>query len=186
MDDLEQVSTGAGAFLYAGTLDDAGVAGQEAGCLQRRTQARLVVGQGLGDAVTDSTGLTGQTAAGDRRHHVVLVDAGSDLERLVQQHAQNRTGEVDADVAAVDGDLAGTRLDPHAGHGFLPLAGGIGAAQGITLRHAGRSRLGGQRGGAEGTLQVFERIDLGHLGHALRVFLGFSAARSTTSGSCAI
>src|SRR3954469_11141135 len=116
------------------TLNDAGVAGKKAGCLQRRPQARLEVGQCLGDAVTNRTGLTGQTAAGDRGHHIVLVDAGGDLERLVQQHAQNRTGEVDGDVTAVDGDLAGTRLDPDAGDRVLALAGGIGATVSVDLR----------------------------------------------------
>ena len=51
-----------------------------------------------------------------------------DAQRLLEDHAQHRTGEIDFDVAAVDGDLAGARLDPHAGDGVLALAGGVGAA----------------------------------------------------------
>src|SRR4051794_37894607 len=148
------------------TLDDAGVTGQEAGCLQRRTQARLVVGQGLGDAVTDRTGLTGQTAAGDRRHHIVLVDAGGDLERLVQQHAQDRTGEIDADVAAVDGDLAGTGLDPDAGDRVLALAGGIGAARGVDLRL--RGGLLGNDGGGGRKKTAGQVLKIGESGGNLR------------------
>src|SRR5271165_1194363 len=42
-------------------LDDTAVARQEALGLQQRAQARLEIGQRLGDAVADGTGLAGET-----------------------------------------------------------------------------------------------------------------------------
>src|SRR3712207_6637437 len=45
------------------TLDDARIAGQEAFLLERAAKLRLIVGQRLGEAVTDRAGLAGETAA---------------------------------------------------------------------------------------------------------------------------
>jgi hypothetical protein len=58
-------------------LDDAAVAGQEATLLQHGAQARLEVGERLGDAVTNGTGLAGKTAAGNGCDDVELAVAGS-------------------------------------------------------------------------------------------------------------
>src|SRR6266702_7381033 len=54
-------------------LDHAGVAGQEAALLEHGAQLWLEIGERLGDAMTDSTGLAGQTAAGNGADHVVLA-----------------------------------------------------------------------------------------------------------------
>src|SRR3954468_4058042 len=96
-------------------LDHAGVAGEEAALLEHGAQLRLEIGQRLGDAVTDGTGLTGQTAAGDGADHVILAGPRGHGERLLDHHAQHGTGEIDLDLARVDRDLAGARLDPDAG-----------------------------------------------------------------------
>src|SRR5207245_9209273 len=102
-------------------------------------------GQGLGQAVTDRTGLAGKAAAGDCASHVILAGTGGRDQRLLDHHAQHRTGEVDLDLAGVDDDLAGAGLDPDAGDRVLALAGGIGAALLVDLldvfRSFGRSRL---------------------------------------------
>src|SRR5690606_24013333 len=82
-------------------LDDAAVAGQEATLLEDRTQARLEVGEGLGDAVTNSTGLTGKTTTGNGGDDVELAGAGSSDQRLLQDHLQDRTGEVGREITAV-------------------------------------------------------------------------------------
>ena len=72
-------------------------------------------------------------AAIDGDDHVELAVAVGRDQRLAQDHAQHRTGEIDVLVAAIDGDLAAARLDPDAGDRFLAAAGGIGAALGVAL-----------------------------------------------------
>jgi hypothetical protein len=93
----------------------------------------------LAEAVADRAGLAGEAAAVDVHHDVVLAVALGDLERLRQDHAEHGTGEVHLDGAVVDEDLAGARLDPHAGDRVLALAGGIGAAEGVDLLDVLRS-----------------------------------------------
>src|SRR6478735_4982668 len=63
------------------TLDDTRVAGQEAFLLERAAKLRLVVGQRLGEAVTNRAGLAGETAAVNVDGDVVLAFALGDLER---------------------------------------------------------------------------------------------------------
>ena len=75
------------------------VAGQEAFLLERRAQLRLEIGQRLGEAVAHRAGLAGEAAARDRDDDVVLVDAVGDLQRLLQDHAQHGTGEIDCSSA---------------------------------------------------------------------------------------
>src|SRR5690606_39459614 len=84
-------------------LDHAAVAGQEAGSLDRRAQRRLVLGERLADAVLDRTGLSRKAAARNGADHVVLALAAGDLERLVDDQSQSRTGEEHFLVATVDG-----------------------------------------------------------------------------------
>ena len=60
-------------------------------------------------------------------------------------HAQHRTGEIDLDLARVDRDLAGARLDPDAGDRVLALAGGVGAAELVDLLLV-LGRIGRRRG----------------------------------------
>src|SRR3546814_9695756 len=74
-----------------------------------RAQARLVERQRLGDAVAHRARLTGEAAALHRADDVELIAAVGDQERLGEDHAQHRPGEVDRLVLAVHGDLAGAR-----------------------------------------------------------------------------
>src|SRR5687768_9450317 len=80
-------------------LDDAAVAGQEAGPLDRRAQRRLVTRQCLGDAVQHRSGLARQSAALDGGDDVILAGAVGQAERLVDDQAQRRTGEIDLLIA---------------------------------------------------------------------------------------
>src|SRR5688500_13022835 len=64
-------------------LDDARVAGEEPGLLDRGTERRLEAGQSRADAVADRSGLAGQAAAGDGGDDVILALAVGDVEHLV-------------------------------------------------------------------------------------------------------
>ena len=90
-------------------------------------------GQRLGEAVADRAGLAREAAAGDRDDDVELAMAVRDVQRLLQDHAQHRPGEVLLDRALVDGDLARAGLDPDAGDRVLALAGRVGAPLGVDL-----------------------------------------------------
>ena len=104
------------------------VAGEEAAALEDAAQFRLEIGERLGEAVAHRAGLSGQAAARNPADHVVLAIAVGDRERLADQHAQHRTGEIDLELAVVDHDLAGAALEPDAGDRVLALAGRVGAA----------------------------------------------------------
>src|SRR5215213_6359131 len=159
------------------TLDDARIAGQEAFLLERAAKVRLVVGQRLGEAVTDRAGLAGETATVNVDGDVVLAFALSDLERLRQDHAEHGAGEVHLDRAAIDDDLAGAGLDPDAGNRVLTLAGRVGAAERVDLLDVLRSfRSGGLSIGAE----IGERLE-GRHDYAL-TFLLLRAPTSSASG----
>src|SRR6476620_2435302 len=156
--ELERLARLRPAVLLA--LHGAGVAGQEAALLQYAAQSRLEVRQSLRDAVTHGTRLARQTAAGDRADDVVLAGARGCNQRLLDQHAQHRSGEIGLDLTGVDDDLAGTRLDPDAGNRILALAGGIGAAVFVDLLDVFR-RFGSRRLELR---QLFERLHgVGHL-----------------------
>src|SRR5690606_17403762 len=101
-------------------------------------------------------GLTRQTAALYGGDHVILTFTFGSLERLVQEHAQGRTGEINRLVTTVDDDLAGAGLYPYTSHSVFALAGGIGAAVSVKLR-LGRSRSLGFGPLGQG-LQVFQRL----------------------------
>src|ERR1044072_9731095 len=64
------------------TLDHAAVAGQEAVRLQRLAQARLIVGERLGDGVTHRAGLAGKARALDSGDDVELAKAAGDDHQL--------------------------------------------------------------------------------------------------------
>src|SRR5690606_11548887 len=167
------------------------------GSLDRRAQRRLVLGERLADAVLDRTGLSRKAAAGNGADHVVLALAAGDLERLVDDQSQSRTGEEHYLVATVDGDLAGARLEPHAGDGVLAAAGRVGAALRVELLFAQRGvrdlrRLGLARRGRQ-RLPVGEIGDgagLGRFGgvvgfrghHLAALFLRLSEATSSVTG----
>src|SRR5215213_5921564 len=175
---LRELEAAAGLLLAVLlTLDDARIAGQEAFLLERAAKIRLVVGQRLGEAVTDCAGLAGETATVNVDGDVVLAFALGDLERLSEDHAQHGTGEVDLGRTTVDHDLAGAGLDPHAGNRVLALAGGIGAAERVELLDVLRGfRSGGLGIGAE----IGERLE-GRHDYAL-TFLLLRAPTSSVSG----
>src|SRR5690606_13688164 len=64
-------------------LDLARVAGEKAARLERRPQRRIIGHHRPADAVAHRAGLTGQTAAGHRAHHIEVIHAVGGLERLV-------------------------------------------------------------------------------------------------------
>src|SRR5580704_320526 len=143
-----------GATIFL-ALDDAAVARQEAALLHSAAQIRLVLGERLGDAVAHRAGLARQPAARDGGDHVELLAALRDVERLLDDHLLGRAREIDLLVAAVDGDLAGARLDPDAGDGVLAPARGIGAALGVDflLAMGGGDLRAGSARGRSGLLQ---------------------------------
>src|SRR3954467_13611088 len=173
--ELERLARLGAAVLLA--LHGTGVAGQEAALLQHAAQIRLEVGPPLGDAVPPAPRLARQTATGDRADDVVLAGAGCRDQRLLNQHPQHRTGEIDFDFAGVDQDLAGARLDPDAGDRVLALAGGIGAAELVDLLYVFR-RFGSDRLQRR---QLVERLH-GIRHYAALMFLRFIEAISTVSG----
>src|SRR3546814_11411976 len=77
-----EAAAGLGLAVFL-ALDDAAVAGEEAGALDGGTQRRLVAGQRLADAVLDRAGLAGEAAAADRRDAVILAAARGEVEQLV-------------------------------------------------------------------------------------------------------
>src|SRR5690606_13272908 len=143
-----EAAAGLGAAVLL-ALDHAAIAGEEAGGLHGAAQFRLELAQGLADAVLDRAGLTRKPAALDGGDGVVLALAVGDLERLVDDQTQRRTGEVDFLLAAVDGDLAGAGLEPDAGDRILAAAGGIGAALRVDFLLA---QHGGRAGADDGSL----------------------------------
>src|SRR5580704_7522720 len=145
-----EASAGLGlAVLFA--LNHAAVAGEEAVRLQKRAQARFVVGERLGKAVTHRARLTGEAGALHGDGDVELAEAVGDLQRLGDHHAQHRPGEIDLLIAAVDRDLALARLDPDPRDGVLALAGGVGAALRVDhLFPGGRLGIGVRRQALQG------------------------------------
>src|SRR3546814_6701545 len=70
-----EAAAGLGLAVFL-ALDDAAVAGEEAGALDGGTQRRLVAGQRLADAVLDCAGLAGEASAADRRDDVIPAEIG--------------------------------------------------------------------------------------------------------------
>src|SRR5690606_15913074 len=77
-----EAAAGLGAAVLL-TLDHAAVAGEEAGGLDRGAQRRLVLGEGLRDAVLDRAGLARKPAALDGGDDIELLRAIGDREGLV-------------------------------------------------------------------------------------------------------
>src|SRR5690606_2012720 len=95
--------------------DFAGVAGHEAGLAQLGLQAFVVLDQGAGDAQADRTGLAGGAAAGGGDDDVEALGVLGQLERLAHDHARGLTAEELIQRTAVDGDVARTLAQEHAG-----------------------------------------------------------------------
>ena len=144
-------------------LDDARVAGEEAGLLDGGAQRGLEAAQRLGDAVLDRTGLAGKAAADNRGFDVILAVTLGNAERLVDDQAKRRASEIDFLLAAVDDDLARARLQPDARDGVLAAAGRISAAMLVEL------------------LLAKHRLDLRALGRNTVIVSSFFAA-ATSSG----
>src|SRR3974390_2505722 len=162
-------------------LNDARVAGEEAAALERAAQPRLEIGQRLGKTMPHSAGLSPQTTARHCADDVILPVAPRRDEGLLDQHAKHRTGKEHLDRPGVHFDLAGARLDPHAGDRVFALAGRIGAA----LRINSLLVLGGLWRGRLQAREAFQGLyGLGH-DQALLTFLRFMAATSSFSGFCA-
>ena len=99
------------------------VAGQEAGGLQSGTVLSVGGQQSAGNTVTDSTGLTGDTATCDVGNDVELTGGAGNAEGLVDDELQGLETEVIIDGTAVDGDLTGAGIDANASDGLLSAAG---------------------------------------------------------------
>src|SRR5690606_3627917 len=106
-------------------LDFARIAGHETGLAQLALQRLVVIDQRTGDAQTDRTGLAGGTPAGNGDVDVELVGRLGQLERLAHDHPRGFTTEKLFDGALVDGDVALTLAQVHAGGGGLAAAGAV-------------------------------------------------------------
>jgi hypothetical protein len=144
-------------------LDDAGVAGQEAGLLQRRA---VVLGvdrvQRTGDAEAQGAGLAGDAAAGDARDDVEATLDVHELQRGVHELLVHLVREVVLDGAAVDLPLAGAGDQAHARDGLLATAEGLAGSGQALATPGGRSGLGGVAGGRLAALKVDVDRGLGH------------------------
>ena len=130
--------------------------------------------------MTQSARLARQTAALAGGVDVELAVAVRRQDRLEDQHLQHRTGEVGAEVLAVDDDLAGAAAQPDAGDRVLALAGGIGTAEGVDLALVNGRIDGSGLGGADGGTELFEGLEFGH--SQTLAFLRLSAATSSVAG----
>src|SRR5690554_3424519 len=111
------------------TLNFTGIASHEASSAQLATQRLVVVHQCTGNAVTDGTGLTGDTAALNSDVNVELFSALGQLQRLTNNHACSFATEEGLDAAVVDGNIASTRTQEH------PSGGGFTTASTVVLCH---------------------------------------------------
>src|SRR5690606_284979 len=75
-------------------LHHASVAGEEAALLEHSAKLRFVEGERAGDAVAHGTGLAREAAAGDGGDDIVLAAAVRRFDGLLQDHLQNRPGEI--------------------------------------------------------------------------------------------
>src|SRR5271167_2999111 len=121
-----EAAAGLGLAVFL-AFDDAAVAGQEPLVLEEWPQARLVIGQGLADAVAHRAGLTGEPATLDRADNVELAEPVGGDKRLIDDHAQHRAREIDGALPIIDPDRPVPWLDPHPGDRVFALAGSVGA-----------------------------------------------------------
>src|SRR5262249_30288948 len=108
------------------SLLDSRIARQKLRPLQNRAQ--LVVGarQGTSDAMADRTGLARDAAAHDLDEGVVPLERGGQPQgQLDVDLVESTAAEVFAHRLAVDGDVAGARIEPHPRDGGLTPAGSV-------------------------------------------------------------
>src|SRR5690606_33254533 len=106
-------------------LDLARVAGHEARRAQLALERLVVFDQRAGDAQADRTGLAGGAAAAGGDEDVERFGVLGQLERLAHDHARGLATEELVQRTVVDGDLAGTAAQEHAGGGGLATAGAV-------------------------------------------------------------
>src|SRR5829696_3015823 len=107
-------------------LDLAGVAGEEATLLQLRPQLDVEVDQGPGDGVAQGAGLAGDPAAVEVGEHVVALEGVGDPQRLGDEPAVGRVGEVVLEGAAIELERARPLDEPYPDHGLFAAAGASG------------------------------------------------------------
>ena len=109
----------------------AAVAGQETLDFQGFPQFGIGLQQSPGDAESNRTDLTDDTATPRRNDGVVFVAGLGNLERLDDLVLKGQSGEVLFKSPAVDGDLTGARLDQDPRDGGLAATGGGGNVGGF-------------------------------------------------------
>ena len=147
-------------------LHDAGVAGQEASLLQGSAVGIAVDGvERASHAEADGAGLAGGAAAVDEHDGVELAFELQQHDRGVDLTLQQLGGEILLQSAAVDGPLAGTGNQTHAGDGFLAAAGAVARLDGGSARAGAGVGLGGVVG--EFLFGFLNRGVLGVFSHVL-------------------
>src|SRR5262249_44856803 len=119
-------------------LHDPGVAGEEAGLLQRGPELGVQQAQCAAEAVADGAGLAGEATADDVHRDVDLPHLLEDLQRLVEDHLRRLTPEVLVERTAVDDDGPASFLHPNPGRGLLAAAGGVVTVLGLD-RHGAQA-----------------------------------------------
>src|SRR5450830_127753 len=103
-------------------LDDASIAGQVTGALERNTQLGIGLDQRAGDAVPERARLAAPAATANTHAQVVAPLHASQRELRHGRLPMGGTGEVVLDRTAVDPGLAVAGTEDHARHGSLALA----------------------------------------------------------------
>ena len=145
-----------GAEMKGGSIEVRGTAGQHCGGVYPGSR------RGMTGGTIRVRGHAGHEVGAKMRRGLIVVEG-------------------DRDLAGIDGDLAGARLDPDTGDRVLALAGGVSAALLVGLLDIFRSSIRYRLERAE----LIERLNgIGHNQAAL-VFLRFNDAMSMVSGCCA-
>ena len=103
--ELRRTTGGFEAVLLA--LLHSGVAGEEAGGLERGTVCLVDLKESAGDSVTDGAGLTGDSAACDGGVDIHLAAETDGLEGLTNDELESVKSEIIIEITTVYGDLAG-------------------------------------------------------------------------------
>src|SRR5690606_22178449 len=127
-------------------LDDARVAGEEAGLLQRRAVLRVGLDERAGDRQAQRTGLAGGAAALEVGVDVVAVGLLDRDERLPDQLLVQLAREVLLEGPAVEAELARPGDQPDPDHGLLAAADGLDRAVGVDGRDLGQRDVGADLG----------------------------------------
>ena len=101
------------------------IAAQEACSLQSSAVVGVSLQQSASETMTDSAGLTGDTAACNVGDDVELTGGAGNAEGLVDDELQGLETEVIVDGTAVDGDLTAAGIQANASDGLLSAAGAV-------------------------------------------------------------